>query len=149
MHDIVCIYACVLYLCVFMLTCVCARVCVLVNFSTQLSHKLLIRCMGALKSGVKSGNAEHKATGDNEGMVKALVELASFCDEQLRLKEDEGNCISMDTYILSLTGTLITFYKGYNVILYSRKFLHVAKFHCFVDRSATAKIITTKFSIRS
>ena len=47
--------------------------------------------MGALKSGVKSGNAEHKATGDGEGMVKALVELASFCDEQLRLKEDEGN----------------------------------------------------------
>ena len=63
----------------------------------QLSHKLLIRCMGALKSGVKSGNAEHKATGDNEGMVKALVELASFCDEQLRLKEDEGI-----TYIIVL-----------------------------------------------
>ena len=57
----------------------------------QVSHKLLIRCMGALKSGVKSGNAEHKATGDDEGMVKALVELASFCDEQLRLKEDEGH----------------------------------------------------------
>ena len=60
----------------------------------QLSHKLLIRCMGALKSGVKSGNAEHKATGDNKGMVKALVELASFCDEQLRLKEDEGNALT-------------------------------------------------------
>ena len=57
----------------------------------QLSHKLLIRCMGALKSGVKSGSAEHKATGDGEGMVKALVELASFCDEQLRLKEDDGD----------------------------------------------------------
>ena len=60
-------------------------------WSVQVSHKLLIRCMGALKSGVKSGNAEHKATGDDEGMVKALVELASFCDEQLRLKEDEGH----------------------------------------------------------
>lgn len=47
--------------------------------------------MGALKSGVKSGSAEHKASGDDEGIVKALVELASFCDEQLRLKEDEGN----------------------------------------------------------
>ena len=59
----------------------------------QLSHKLLIRCMGALKSAVKSGNAEFKASGDDGGMVKALVELASFCDEQLRLKEDDGNNI--------------------------------------------------------
>ena len=63
------------------------------SLNTQLSHKLFIRCMGALKSGVQSGNAEHKATGDGEGMVKALVELASFCDEQLRLKEDEGNAV--------------------------------------------------------
>ena len=46
--------------------------------------------MSSLKAGVKSGNAEHKATGDNEEMVQALVQLASFCDEQLRLKEDDG-----------------------------------------------------------
>lgn len=57
----------------------------------QISHKLLIRCMGSLKSGVKSSNAEYKASGNEEGMVKALVELATFCDEQLRLKEDEGD----------------------------------------------------------
>ena len=49
--------------------------------------------MSSLKAGVKSGNAEQKATRDSEGMVKALVELASFCDEQLRLKEDEGSYI--------------------------------------------------------
>ena len=46
--------------------------------------------MGSLKAGVKSGNAEYKTTGEKEEMVSALVELASFCDEQLRLKEDEG-----------------------------------------------------------
>jgi hypothetical protein len=63
--------------------------------------------MGALKSGVKSGNAEHKATGDDEGMVKALVELASFCDEQLRLKEDDGMCYIMDVlYMLSISTSL-------------------------------------------
>ena len=47
--------------------------------------------MGSLKLGVKSGNAEYKARGNSEGMVQALVELTNFCDEQLRLKEDEGN----------------------------------------------------------
>ena len=77
----------------------------------QLSHKLLIRCMGALKFGVKSGNAEHKATGDDDGMVKALVELASFCDEQLRLKEDEGNCNSIHRRRCMLNHHIIIYRK--------------------------------------
>ena len=39
---------------------------------------------------MKSGSQEHNSSGDSSGMVQALVELASFCDRQLRLKEDNG-----------------------------------------------------------
>ena len=52
--------------------------------------------MASLKSGIKSGTAEHKASGDSEGMVQALVELAAFCDRELRLKEDEDIDSSLD-----------------------------------------------------
>lgn len=48
--------------------------------------------MACLKSAVKSGTAEHKKTGTKGGMVEALLEMASFCDRELRLKEDEGEC---------------------------------------------------------
>ena len=40
--------------------------------------------------GVTSGNKQHSTTGNSEGMMKALEELATFCDGQLRLKEEEG-----------------------------------------------------------
>ena len=56
----------------------------------QISHKLLLRALTSLKQGVKSGTAEHKATGDSVGMVQALVGVANFCDRALRAKEDEG-----------------------------------------------------------
>ena len=56
----------------------------------QISHKLLLRALTSLKQGVKSGTAEHKATGDSAGMVRALVGVANFCDRALRANEDEG-----------------------------------------------------------
>ena len=39
---------------------------------------------------MKSGTAEHRATGESGGMVQALVDVANFCDRALRAKEDEG-----------------------------------------------------------
>ena len=42
---------------------------------------------------------EHKGNGDCEGVVAALVEMASFCDRQLRLKEDDGDYLSMEKLI--------------------------------------------------
>ena len=59
------------------------------NFS-QISHNLLLRALASLKSGVKSGTAEHKEGGSSDGMVSALVSMATFCDRALRVKEDEG-----------------------------------------------------------
>ena len=50
--------------------------------------------MASLKVSLKSGTADHKATGNSEGMVQALVALATFCDRELRLKEEEGVCIN-------------------------------------------------------
>ena len=46
--------------------------------------------MSCLKAAVKSGTAEHKRSAEKGGMVEALLEMASFCDRELRLKEDEG-----------------------------------------------------------
>lgn len=56
----------------------------------QISHKLLLQALASLKHGMKSGTAEHKATGESGGMVQALVDVANFCDRALRAKEDEG-----------------------------------------------------------
>ena len=56
----------------------------------QISQKLLLRALASLKMGVTSGNKQHSTTGNSEGMMKALEELATFCDGQLRLKEEEG-----------------------------------------------------------
>ena len=55
-----------------------------------MSHKLLLKALGSLKSGLKSGTAVHKVTRDSEGMVKALMEMASFCDRAIKAKEDNG-----------------------------------------------------------
>lgn len=62
----------------------------------QVSHKLLLRAMASLKAGVKAGTSEFEASGKQsaEGMVRALNELASFCDRELRLTEDEGQICS-------------------------------------------------------
>jgi len=46
--------------------------------------------MSSLKGAVKAGTAEHKSGGEKTGMVEALLEMAAFCDRELRLKEDEG-----------------------------------------------------------
>ena len=43
---------------------------------------------------------EHKGNGDCEGVVAALVEMASFCDRQLRLKEDNGDYLSMEKFMV-------------------------------------------------
>lgn len=43
-----------------------------------------------MKGAVKSGTAEHRGGGDKDGMLEALLEMAAFCDRQLRLKEDDG-----------------------------------------------------------
>lgn len=56
----------------------------------QISHKLLLQALASLKHGMKSGTAEHRATGESGGMVQALVDVANFCDRALRAKEDEG-----------------------------------------------------------
>ena len=56
----------------------------------QISHKLLLQALASLKHGMKSGTAEHRATGESVGMVQALVDVANFCDRALRAKEDEG-----------------------------------------------------------
>ncbi len=56
----------------------------------QIAHKLLLRAMSSLKGAVKSGTAEHKKSGEKEGMIEALLEMAAFCDRELRLKEDDG-----------------------------------------------------------
>ncbi len=61
----------------------------------QVSHKLLLRALASLKNGVRSGTAEHKASGEGEGMVSALLEMAAFCDRQLRLNEDDEGRLSM------------------------------------------------------
>ncbi|XP_064405997.1 DNA-dependent protein kinase catalytic subunit-like isoform X2 [Halichondria panicea] len=63
----------------------------------QVSHKLLLRALASLKNGVRSGTADHKASGEGEGMVSALLEMAAFCDRQLRLKEDDEIDSSLDT----------------------------------------------------
>ena len=63
----------------------------------QVSHKLLLRALASLKNGVRSGTAEHKASGEGEGMVSALLEMAAFCDRQLRLNEDEGRLSMLRT----------------------------------------------------
>ena len=55
-----------------------------------MAHKLRLRAMSSLKAAVKSGTAEHKSGGEKTGMVEALLEMAVFCDRELRLKEDEG-----------------------------------------------------------
>ena len=39
---------------------------------------------------MKAGTLEHKTSGDSEGMIAALLDMAAFCDRQLRLKEDDG-----------------------------------------------------------
>ena len=68
-----------------------AILCVRVTLSLpQISHKLLLQALASLKHGMKSGTAEHKATGESGGMVQALVDVANFCDRALRAKEDEG-----------------------------------------------------------
>ncbi len=56
--------------------------------------------MAALKSGVKSGTAKHKDSGCPEGMLQALVAMANFCDQELRMKEDEGMQRKYSTSIL-------------------------------------------------
>ena len=40
---------------------------------------------------MKSGTADHDGKERNEGMREALEELATFCDRELRLKEDKSN----------------------------------------------------------
>jgi len=67
-----------------------AHICLYIFALLQISHKLLLRALTSLKQGVKSGTAEHKATGDSAGMVGALVGVANFCDRALRANEDEG-----------------------------------------------------------
>ncbi len=73
--------------------CVCVCACVVCDLPMcvlpQVTHKLLLRALASLKSGVTSGSAEGK-TGGNDGMVTAMLEMASFCDRQLRLSEEEG-----------------------------------------------------------
>lgn len=73
------------------------------SLSQQISHKLLLHALTSLKAGVKSGTMEHKGNGDCEGMVAALVEMASFCDRQLRLKEDEGDFVTEGLQIHAVT----------------------------------------------
>ena len=56
--------------------------------------------MATLKDGVKSGTSEFDESGkqNSQGMVSALNELASFCDRELRLKEEEGESCLGDLY---------------------------------------------------
>lgn len=53
---------------------------------SQVTHKLLLRALASLKSGVSSGSGE-----GGDGMVTALLAMASFCDRQLRLSEDDDD----------------------------------------------------------
>ena len=46
--------------------------------------------MASLKGAVKCGTEEHKRSGEKGGMVAAMLEMATFCDRELRIKEDEG-----------------------------------------------------------
>lgn len=55
----------------------------------QITHKLLLKSLAALKSATKSGTAEMKETNKTEGMVEALMDMALFCDCALRASEDE------------------------------------------------------------
>ena len=41
---------------------------------------------------MSSGGKEQGATGNREGMLQALGEMAAFCDGQLRMKEEDGVC---------------------------------------------------------
>ena len=57
----------------------------------QVTRKLLLKSLAALKSATKAGTSEMSATERPEGMVKALMEMALFCDRALRAKEDKDS----------------------------------------------------------
>ncbi len=58
----------------------------------QVAHKLQLKALACFKSGLKSGTAEHHASGSADGMVQALVDMAAFCDTAIRTTED-GKCL--------------------------------------------------------
>ena len=57
----------------------------------QVTHKLLLKSLAALKSATKAGTAEMKETENTEGMVAALMDMALFCDRALREHEDKDD----------------------------------------------------------
>lgn len=59
-------------------------------FHLQISHKLLLRALAALKCGVGEGKKEREEGGGSEGMVQGLIAMATFCDNALRAQEDKG-----------------------------------------------------------
>jgi DNA-dependent protein kinase catalytic subunit len=67
--------------------------------SEEITHKLLLKSLSSLKAATKSGTAEMKETGQADGMVEALMDMALFCDHALRADEDrhEDRQQSLDT----------------------------------------------------
>ena len=60
---------------------------------------MLLKSLSSLKAATKSGTAEMKETGQADGMVEALMDMALFCDHALRADEDrhEDRQQSLDT----------------------------------------------------
>ena len=64
----------------------------------QVTRKLLLKSLGAFKSATKAGTSEMNVTEKPEGMVKALTEMALFCDRALQAEED-GHATPLDTEV--------------------------------------------------